>query len=73
MKTILKAKERFYAILYGGSGSEVLQSLYGTLNARISLWRARGLLDQRDRGLEAARSVRDVRAMLMTRKSLQIP
>jgi DNA-binding GntR family transcriptional regulator len=64
MKAIFKAKERFYAILYGGSGSEVLQSLYGTLNARISLWRARGLLDRGDRGIEAARSVRDVRAIV---------
>jgi DNA-binding GntR family transcriptional regulator len=64
MKTIFKAKERFYAILYGGSGSEVLRSLYGTLNARISLWRARGLMGHPDGGIEAARSVRDVRAIV---------
>ena len=64
VKAILKAKNRFYEILYTGSGSDVLQSLYDTLNARMSLWRAHGLLDQGEGGAKAARSVRDIQAIV---------
>jgi DNA-binding GntR family transcriptional regulator len=64
VKTILKAKNRFYEILYTGSGSDVLQSLYGTLNARMSLWRAHGLSDHGEGGDKAARSVRDIQSIV---------
>ncbi len=64
VKAILKAKNKFYEVLYAGSGSEVLQSLYDTLNARISLWRARGLWDRGESGTKAARSVRDIQGIV---------
>ncbi len=64
VKTILKAKNRFYETLYAGGGSEVLQSLYDTLNARISLWRARGLRDHGEEGIKAAQGIRDIRAIV---------
>lgn len=64
VRSILKAKDRFYAILYEGSGSDVLQSLYETLNARISLWRARGLSSQAEGGTEAERAMRDIREIV---------
>lgn len=64
VRLILKAKDRFYAILYAGSGSEVLQSLYDALNARISLWRAHGLSDRGDNGTKAEQGMRDIREIV---------
>ncbi|MBC7779706.1 MAG: GntR family transcriptional regulator [Proteobacteria bacterium] len=40
---ILAAKNRFYAALFDGAGSEVLSSMLGGLHARIWRWRALGL------------------------------
>lgn len=64
VRSILKAKDRFYAILYEGSGSDVLQSLYDALNARISLWRARGLSNQGRSGARIEQGMRDIREIV---------
>jgi DNA-binding GntR family transcriptional regulator len=64
VKSILKAKDRFYAILYAGGGSEVLRLLYEVLNARISLWRARGLSGQAESGAGVEQGIRDIREIV---------
>ena len=64
VRSILKAKDRFYAVLYEGSGSEVLQSLYDALTARISLWRARGLSDPGKNGFKVEQGMRDIREIV---------
>lgn len=64
VRAILKAKNRFYSLLYEGSGSEVLQSLYDALNARISLWRARGLSNRGEQGIKAEQGMQDIREIV---------
>jgi DNA-binding GntR family transcriptional regulator len=66
-EAILAAKNRFYAALFEGAGSDVLSSMLGGLHARIWRWRALGLSHSERstaRSLQAVRSLRAVVAAI---------
>jgi DNA-binding GntR family transcriptional regulator len=64
---ILAAKNRFYAVLFDGAGSDVLSSMLGGLHARIWRWRAVGLSHadrSRARSTQAIRGLRELVAAI---------
>lgn len=64
VQEVLETKNRFYAVLFAGAGSESLSSMLATLHARIWRWRALGLKHPQ-RSVESSRaSVTNLRALL---------
>jgi DNA-binding GntR family transcriptional regulator len=61
---VLETKNRFYAALFAGAGSETLSAMLGTLHARIWRWRALGLSHPERSAQRSKESVRNLRAML---------
>ena len=61
---ILKAKDRFYEVLYQGTDSDVLCRTLGSLNAQIARWRAICLWHPSDKQGKAEKSVRDMKAIV---------
>ncbi len=64
VKRVLESKDRFYDVLFEGADSEVLCSILKTLNARISRWRALGLMHPKRLPSRSASTIRELRAML---------
>jgi DNA-binding GntR family transcriptional regulator len=63
-EVVLKAKNRFYDILFQGSGSKTLSSMIATLHARIWRWRALGLGHPRRSPGRSQESIRGLRNLL---------
>jgi DNA-binding GntR family transcriptional regulator len=61
---ILGTKNRFYDVLFEGTGSETLSSMIGTLHVRIWRWRALGLRHPQRSAERSKESIRGLRAML---------
>jgi GntR family transcriptional regulator, trigonelline degradation regulator len=61
---MLKAKNRFYDVLFEGAGSETLSSMIETLHFRIWRWRALGLSHPQRSTERPKESMRWLRAML---------
>jgi DNA-binding GntR family transcriptional regulator len=61
---ILATKNRFYALLFEGAGSEALSSMLATLHARIWRWRALGLTHPRRSARRSEESVKGLKAIL---------
>lgn len=61
---VLETKNRFYAVLFEGAGSETLSSMLGTLHARIWRWRALGLSHPQRSAARSKESIKGLRAML---------
>ncbi len=62
--TILATKNRFYASLFEGAGSEALSLMLATVHARIWRWRALGLTHPRRSARRSAESVKGLKAIL---------
>ena len=63
-EAILATKNRFYALLFEGAGSEALSSMLATLHARIWRWRALGLTHPRRSARRSEESVQGLKAIL---------
>jgi GntR family transcriptional regulator, trigonelline degradation regulator len=63
-EVVLKAKNRFYDILFQGAGSETLSSMIATLHARIWRWRALGLGHPRRSPSRSEESITGLRNLL---------
>jgi DNA-binding GntR family transcriptional regulator len=61
---VLETKNRFYAVLFDGAGSETLSSMLATLHARIWRWRALGLSHPQRSAARSRESITGLRAML---------
>jgi DNA-binding GntR family transcriptional regulator len=61
---VFDAKDRFYAVLFEGAGSETLSAMIGTLHGRISRWRAIGLGHPRRSPTRSRESIRNLRALV---------
>jgi len=61
---ILKAKDRFYDVLYKGTNSDVLCRTLSGLNAQIARWRAICLWHPSDKQGKAEKSIRDMKAIV---------
>jgi len=61
---VLETKNRFYAVLFEGAGSETLSSMLATLHARIWRWRALGLSHPQRSDARSRESITGLRAML---------
>lgn len=61
---ILETKNRFYDVLFEGTGSESLSSMLNTLHARIWRWRALGLSHPERSPERSNESIRNLRATL---------
>ncbi|MFZ3215801.1 MAG: GntR family transcriptional regulator [Candidatus Acidiferrales bacterium] len=66
---ILESKNRFYEILFTGSGSESLSSMIGLLHVRIWRWRALGLGHPQRSEQRWKDSVENLRAFLVAVKA----
>lgn len=64
VKLVLESKDRFYDVLFEGADSEVLCSILKTLNARISRWRALGLMHPKRMPGRSASTIRELKALL---------
>jgi DNA-binding GntR family transcriptional regulator len=60
---VLKAKNRFYDILFKGAGSGTLSSMIETLHARIWRWRALGLGHPRRSRSRSQESIKGLRSL----------
>jgi DNA-binding GntR family transcriptional regulator len=61
---VFEAKNRFYAALFEGAGSETLSAMIGALHGRISRWRAIGLGHPRRSPTRSRESIRNLRAVV---------
>lgn len=61
---ILATKNRFYALLFEGAGSDALSSMLSTLHARIWRWRALGLTHPQRSARRSEESVKGLKAIL---------
>lgn len=61
---VLETKNRFYAVLFEGAGSETISSMMDTLYARISRWRALGLAHPQRSPERSGESIQGLRMML---------
>ena len=61
---IVDTKNHFYALLFDGTGSEVLTAMLATLHARIWRWRALGLTHPRRSARRSQESIAGLRKIL---------